>query len=76
MVWTSLVICTNTRLVHPTWLAHTIPVGVSFNVSMRPLLSMLFELSLVFIAFWPMIEILWHYIQFLKFGCAILGWCQ
>ena len=58
MVWTSLVICTNTRLVHPTWLAHTIPVGVSFNVSMRPLLSMLFELSLVFAAFWPMIEML------------------
>ena len=37
------------------------PVGVSSNVSMRPLLSMLFELSLVFVAFWPMIKMLGHY---------------
>ena len=54
-------VCTKTNLVHPTWLAHTIPVGVSYNVSMMPLLSMLFELSLVFLAFWPMIKMLGHY---------------
>ena len=38
----------------------TIHVGVSSNVSMRPLLSMLFEPPLVFVAFWPMIKMLGH----------------
>ena len=36
MVSVSLVICTSTDSVHPTWLTNTIPVPVSGVISMRP----------------------------------------
>jgi hypothetical protein len=40
----SLVICTNTYLVHPTWLAGAIPVIFVSDVSMRPYLMLILVL--------------------------------
>ena len=73
MVWASPVVCTKTNLVHPTWLAYTVPVSVS-NVSMRPFFHCCLSLVLI-CCIWPMIIMLGHY-RCLKLGCAILGWSE
>ena len=65
MVLASLVICTNTDLVHPTWLAGTVPVIYVSNIlSMRPCMMLIlffcsfYELAFETLAFRCLIRVL------------------
>jgi hypothetical protein len=64
VVLVSLVICTSTDLVHPTWLTYSIPKFVS-DTSMRPI----FPLVLVFV---NLLVFLGHYKFYYVFNYAYL----
>ena len=71
MVQVSLVMCTNTNLVHPTWLTCSIPGICASTVSMRHVVLDLVLLDVHFGSFslqWPMIKMLGHY-RCLNFRC-------
>jgi hypothetical protein len=63
MVWASLVICKNTNLVHPTWLAHTLFEIFVCSLSIRQVLdfAIIHNHFGSFSLQWPMFKILEHY---------------